>query len=149
MIVHIISHVQVSQIPKIKSKYGTGTWNHSRMTTFQSQSAKRHSNKKNFKSDQNQTNAIFIFITFRNHRQKILTLFHIYKCRRFRKSNQNKAPELGIPTDWQHSKASRETSLKQEILQKRLKSTKCYIHFHNFPESSAKDFNVVSHLQVS
>ena len=41
-----------------------------------------------------------------------------------------------------------ETSLKQEKLQKRLKSTKCYIHFHNFPESSAKNFNVVSHLQV-
>jgi len=96
---HIISHVQVSQIQKIKSKYGTGTWNPSRMTTFQSQSAKRHSNKKNFKSDQNQTNAIFIFITFRNHRQKIFILFHIYKCRRFRKSNQKRAPELEIPTE--------------------------------------------------
>jgi len=42
-----------------------------------------------------------------------------------------------------------ETSLKHEKLQKRSKSTKCYIHFHNFPESSAKNFNVVSHLQVS
>ena len=104
---NVVSHLQVSQIPKIKSKKGTGTWNPSRMTTFQGQSLKRHSNKKNVKSGQNQPNAIFIFITFRNHRQKILTLFHIYKCRRFRKSNQNKAPELGIPAEWQHSKASR------------------------------------------
>jgi len=112
------------------------------MTTFQGQSAKRHSNKKNFKSGQNQRNAIFIFITFRNHRKKILTLFHIYKCRRFRKSNQKRAPELGIPTEWQHSKASRETSLKQEKLQKRSKSTKCYTHFHNFPESSAKNLTL-------
>jgi len=119
------------------------------MTTFQGQSAQRHSNKKNLKSGQNQRNAIFIFITFRNHRKKILTMFHIYKCLRFRKSNQKRAPELGIPTEWQYSKVSRETSLKQEILQKRSKSTKCYIHFDNFPESSAKNFNVVSHLQVS
>jgi len=37
----------VSQIPKIKSKKGTGTWNPNRITTFQGQSAKRHSNKKN------------------------------------------------------------------------------------------------------
>jgi len=78
IIVHVISHLQVSQIPKIKSKEGTGTWNPSRMTTFQGQSAKRYSNKKNFKSGQNQPNAIFIFITFRNHRQKILMLFHVY-----------------------------------------------------------------------
>jgi len=77
---YVDSHLQISQIPKIKSKKGTGTWNPSRKTTFQGQSAKRHSNKKNFKSGQN---------------QKI-----------------------------------------------------CYIHFHNFPESSAKHFNVVSHLQV-
>ena len=37
IIVYIISHVQVSQIQKIKSKYGTGTWNPDRMTAFQSQ----------------------------------------------------------------------------------------------------------------
>jgi len=94
-----VSHLKVSQISKIKSKKGTGTWNLNRMTTFQGQSAKRHSNKKKFKSGQNQPNAIFIFKTFRNHRQKILMLFHIYKCRRFRKSNQNRAPELGIPAE--------------------------------------------------
>jgi len=47
------------------------------------------------------------------------------------------------------SKSVGETSLKQEKLQKRSKSNKCYIHLHNFPESSAKNFNVVSHLQVS
>jgi len=104
---NVVSHLQVSQIPKIKSKKGTGAWNSSRMTTFQGQSAKRHSNKKNFKSGQNQAKARFIFITFRNHRQKILMLFHIYKSRTFRKSNQNRAPELGIPTEWQHSKVSR------------------------------------------
>jgi len=114
------------------------------MTTFQGQSAKRHSNKKNFKSGQNQPNALFIFITFRNHRQKMLMLFQIYKCRRFRKSNQKRAPEIGIPAEWQVG----ETSLKQEKLQKRSKSTKCYIHFHNFPESSAKYFNFVSHLHL-
>jgi len=43
---------------------GTGTWNPSRRTTFQGQSAKRHSNKKNFKNRQNQQNAIFNFIIF-------------------------------------------------------------------------------------
>jgi len=47
------------------------------------------------------------------------------------------------------SRSVGETSLKQEKLQKRSKSTKCYIHFHNFPESSAKNFNVVLHLKVS
>jgi len=66
---------------------GTGTWNASRMTTIQGQSAKRHSNKKNWKNGKNQRNAIFIFITFRNHPQKMFMVFHIYKCRRFRKSN--------------------------------------------------------------
>jgi len=96
---NVLSHLQVSQIPKIKSKKDTGTWYPSRMTTFQGQSAKRHSNKKNFESCQNQRNAIFIFKTFRNHRQNILMLFHIYTCRRFRKSNQNRAPELGIPAE--------------------------------------------------
>jgi len=34
-------------------------------------------------------------------------LFHIYKCHRFRKSNQNRSPGLGIPAEWQHSKVSR------------------------------------------
>jgi len=99
IIVHVASHLQMSQIPKIKSKKGTGTWNPSRMTKFQGQSAKRDSNKKNFKSGQNQPNAILCFITFRNHRQNILMLFHIYKCRRFRKSNQKRAPELVIPAE--------------------------------------------------
>ena len=33
-----------------------------------------------------------------------------------------------------------ETSVKKEKLWKRRKSTKCYVHFHNFPESSAKNF---------
>ena len=104
---NVVSHVKVSKIQKIKSKKGTGTWNTSRMTTFQGQSAKRHSNKKKFKSGQNQPNAVFIFKTFRNHQKKILMLFHIYKCRRFRKSNQKRAPELGIPAEWQHFKVSR------------------------------------------
>jgi len=77
---NVDSHLQVSKIQKIKSKKGTGTWNPSRMTTFQGQSEKRHSKEK---------------------------------------------------------------------LKNRSKSTKCYIHFHNFPESSAKNVNVDSHLQVS
>jgi len=42
-----------------------------------------------------------------------------------------------------------ETSLKPEKLKIRWKSTKCYIHFHNFLESSANNFYVISHLQVS
>jgi len=61
---------------------------------------------KNFKSAENQRNAILIFITFRNHRPTIFMLFHIYKCRRFRKSHQKSEPELGIPAEWQHSKVS-------------------------------------------
>jgi len=48
---------------------------------------------------------MLIFITFRNHRQKFL-IFHIYKCRRFRKSNNKWALELGLPAEWQHSKVS-------------------------------------------
>jgi len=51
----------VSQIPKIKSEKVTGTWNASRMTTFQGQSAKRQSSKKNFENGQTQRNTIFIF----------------------------------------------------------------------------------------
>ena len=46
------------------------------------------------------------------------------------------------------SKSVGETSLKQEKIQKRSKSTKSYIHFHNFSESSEKNFNVVSHRQM-
>jgi len=42
----------------------TGTWNPIRMTTFQGQLAKCHSNKKNMKNGHNQLNAIFIFIIF-------------------------------------------------------------------------------------
>ena len=119
------------------------------MTTFQGQLAKRHSNKKIFKSGQNQPNPIFIFKTFRNHRQKILMLFHIYKYRRFRKTNQKRHRNLEFQQNKNIPRPVGATSLKQEKLKKRLKSTKCYIHFHNFPESSAKTFNVVSHLQVS
>jgi len=33
-------------------------------------------------------------------------LFHVYKCRRFRKSQQKSEPELGMPAEWQYSKAS-------------------------------------------
>jgi len=119
--VHVISHLQVSQIPKIKSKKGTGTWNPSRMTTFQGQSAKRHSNKNNFKSGLNQPNPIFIFITFRNPRQKILMLFHIYKFCRFRKSNQKRAPKLGIPAECQHSKVSRRNVTQTRTTSKAVK----------------------------
>ena len=42
----------------------TGTWNPIRMTTFQGQLVKCHSNKKNMKNGHNQLNAIFIFIIF-------------------------------------------------------------------------------------
>ena len=85
---HVISNVQVSQIPKITSKKWTGTWNERRMTRFQGQSAKRRSKKKNFKTGENQRNAIFIFMTFRNHRPIIFMILHIYKYHRFRKSHQ-------------------------------------------------------------
>ena len=118
---NVVSHVQVSQIPKINSKQGTVTRNPSRMTTFQCQSAKRHSNKKNFKSGQYQPNTIFIFITFRNHRQKISTLLHIHKSRKFRKSNKKRAPELGIPAEWQHSKVSRRNVIQTRKTSKAVK----------------------------
>jgi len=74
-------------------------------------------------------------------------LFHIYKCHR----NQIKIGHWNLESQ-QNDNIQRsvgETSLKHEKLQKRSKSTKYSIHFHNFPESSAKNFNVVSHLQVS
>jgi len=137
---NVVSHLQVSQIPKIKSKKGTGTWNLNRMTTFQGQSAKGHSNKKNFKSGQNQRNAIFIFITFRNHRQKILTLFHIYKCRRFRKSNQNRAPELGIPAEWQHSKVSRRNVTQTRKTSKAVKINQMLYSFSKLSGIIGKKF---------
>jgi len=78
------------------------------MTTLQGQLAKRHSNKKkrNFESGENQRNAVFVFLTFRNHRPTIFMLFHIYKCRSFQKSHQKSEPELRIPAELQHSKAS-------------------------------------------
>jgi len=44
--VRAIQSLQVPQIPKIKYKKGTETWNPSRMTTLQGQSPKCHSNKK-------------------------------------------------------------------------------------------------------
>jgi len=118
---NVVSHLKVSQLPKINSKQGTVTRNPSRMTTFQCQSAKRHSNKKNFKSGQYQPNTIFIFITFRNHRQKISTLLHIHKSRKFRKSNKKRAPELGIPAEWQHSKASRRNIIQTRKTSKAVK----------------------------
>ena len=121
----------MSQIPKIKSEKGTGTWNPSRMTTFQGQSAKRHSNKKNFKSGQNQPSATFIFITFWNHRQKILMLFHIYKCRRFRKSNHKWALELGFPAEWQHSKVSRLNVTQRRKTSKAVKINQMLYYFYN------------------
>ena len=110
---------------------------------------KRHSNKKNFKSDKNQPNAILTFITFRNHRQKLLSCFTSTSVAD--SENQIKKGHRNLESQ-QNDNISRsvgETSLKQEKIQKRSKSTKCYIHFHNFPKSSAKNFNVVSHLQVS
>jgi len=115
------------------------------MTTFQGQSAKRHSNKKNFKSGQNQWNATFIFITFRNHRPIIFVSFHICKSRRIRKSHKKRAPEVGMPAEWQDG----ETSLKQEKMKIRWNFPKCYIPICNFPESAANNFYVISHLQVS
>jgi len=74
------------------------------MTTFQDQSVKRRSKNKNFKNAENQRNAIFVYMTFRNHRPTIFMLFHIYKNRRFRKSHQKSESELGMPAEWQHSK---------------------------------------------
>jgi len=49
---------------------------------------------------ENQRNAIFVFMTFRNHRPTIFVLFHIYKYRRFWKSHQKSEPELGMPAEW-------------------------------------------------
>jgi len=55
---------------------------------------------------ENQRNAIFVFMTFRNHRPTIFVLFHIYKYRRFWKSHQKSEPELGMPAEWQHLNVS-------------------------------------------
>ena len=66
------------------------------MTTLQGRSAKRWRKCENFKNAENQRNAIFVFMTFRNHRPTIFMLFHIYKYRRFRQSHQKSEPELGM-----------------------------------------------------
>ena len=132
----------MSQIPKITSKKWTGTWNASRITTFQGQSVKRRSKKKNFESGQNQRNAMLIFITI--HKQFFYCFTstsvadsenHIKKVNRKLECQQN----YNIP------RPVCETSVKKEKLWKRRKSTKCYVHFHNFPESSAKNF-VLFHI---
>ena len=73
---------------------------------------------------------MFIFITFRNHWQKILMLLHIYKCRRFRKLNHKWALELGLPAEWQHSKVSQRNVIQTRKTKIRSQSTKCYIHFY-------------------
>jgi len=90
----------------------------------------------------NSTKHYIHFLTFRNHQQQIFMLFHTYKCRRFRKPNHKRAPELGIPTEWQHSKGDRQNVNQTRKTEKTIKWTKCYRHnhFHNFPESSAKHF---------
>jgi len=72
--------------------------------------------RKTSKNAKNQRNAIFIFLIFWNHRQKIFMLFHIYKYRRFSKSHQKSEPELGMPAERQHSKASlRNVGQKRKI----------------------------------
>jgi len=76
-------------------------WQHSKVSLWNV-----GKNTKNFKNAENQRNAIFIFMIFRNHRPTIFMLFHIYKYRRFGKSHQKSEPELGIPAEWQHSKVS-------------------------------------------
>ena len=76
-------------------------WQHSKVSLWNV-----GKNTKNFKNAENQRNAIFIFMTFRNHRPTIFMLFHINKYRRFRKSHQKSEPELGMPAEWHHSKAS-------------------------------------------
>jgi len=77
------------------------------------------------------------FETFWNNQQKIWMLFHIYKCSRIWKSNQKRASEVIMPAEWQYSKISLQDVTRTR---KMVKSTKCYIHFYNFPESSAKIF---------
>jgi len=46
------------------------------------------------------------YVNFHNYPQTIFLLFHIYKCCRFRKSHQKSEPEVGMPAELQHSKAS-------------------------------------------
>jgi len=84
-----------------------------------------------------------VFITFRNHRQKILMLFHIYKCRRFRKSNQKRAPELGIPAEWPLSEVSGQTSVKLEKLNEMGKWMKGNPLIMNFRNHGQKFFDVI------
>jgi len=63
--------------------------------------------QENLQKRSKSTKCYIHFHNFPESSEKNLMLFHIYKCHRFRKSNQNKAPELGIPAEWQHSKANR------------------------------------------
>ena len=146
---YVISHLQVSQIPTITPKKWTGTWNVSRMTTFQGQSAKRRSTTKNFKNAENQRNAILVFITFWNHRQKIFMLFHIYKCRRFRKSHQKSEPELGMLAEWQHFKVSLRNVGQKLKSSKTPKINEMLYLFLWLSGIIGQQFFVMSHLQVS
>ena len=70
-------------------------------------------------------------------------LFHIYKCRRFRKSNQKRAPELGIPAEWPHSEVSGQTSVKLEKLNEMGKWIKGNPLIMNFRNHRQKFFDVI------
>ena len=74
---------------------------------------------------------MFIFITFRNHWQKILMLLHIYKCRRFRKLNHKWALELGLPAEWQHSKVSRRNVTRTRKTKKTVTINEMLYYFYN------------------
>jgi len=69
------------------------------------------------------------FHNFPESSAKNLMLFHIYKCRSIRKSNQNRALELGIPAEWQHSKVSRRNVTQTRKSEKTVKINQMFSNF--------------------
>jgi len=69
------------------------------------------------------------FHDFPDSPAKNFMLFHIYKCRRFRKSNQKRAPELGIPAECQRSEVSRRNVNQIRKIEKTLKVNEMLYYF--------------------
>jgi len=76
-------------------------------------------------------------------------LFHIYKCCRFQKSNQSRAPELEIPAEWQHSKVSRQNVTQTRNSKKNVKTNQMLYSVLSLFGIIGKKFVYCSHLQLS
>ena len=102
---------------------------------------------------QNRTKLTKCCIHFHNFPESSVKYFYVASHLQVSKIPKNQIKKGHRNLEYQQNdniaRSVGERSLKQEKLQKRSKLTKCYIHFHNFSESSAKYLKVVSHLQVS